>query len=1423
MKVAVFPFPPAIFVDEADGKVKGFYVDMLREVASREHWELQFVHGTWADGLERARKDEVDLLTSVAFTPERGTFLDYGQEPSFTVWSLLYAHPKAGIQSILDLKDRSVAVMRNDANGANFRKLSTQFGIPITFLELESFVEVMKAVESRQVEAGVTPNSFGYFSEHNYRAVRTPVVVNPFPIYFAVSKGKNADLLSALDRFLAENRGTPQSRQGQIVDRWLNPSHGESLSPWVMRGFLLALALLGLSLGAVVVFRRQVRRATREIRDLNHDLRRELETRLASEENLAITLHSIGDAVIATDTDGLITRMNSTAERLTGWPLAEALGQPLTQVFHIANALTREQSEDPVQKVLTHGEVVGLANHTVLLARDGQEYQIADSAAPIRDAAGSIIGVVLVFSDVTEEYRVEEALAQTTEMLKNASELAKVGGWELELPSMKLTWSLGTYHLHELDPTTPVDVANGIHFYAPEAQPVIAAAVQAAIETGTPYDLELPLLTAKGRAFWARAQCTPVTENGRVIKLVGAFQDITERKQAAEELRLSEVRFRAFVTTSSDVLYRMSPDWREMLQLDGRGFIVDTLKPRDTWVQEYIHPEDQPHVWAVINEAIRTKSVFELVHRVRRVDGTKGWTFSRAIPLFDSNGEIVEWFGVAKDVTERRLAEDSLRQLTEDLKESQRIAKVGSWRLDLMTNHVVWSDELYRMYGFDPTLPPPPYSEHRKLFTLESWDRLSTALANTVETGSPYEIELETFREGMSNGWMWAYGNTVQDANGINVGLVGAAQDITERKQVELELERSHALLTNLASLVPGVVYQYRLFPDGRSAFPYSSPGMNDIYEVAPEEVRVDATPVFGRLHPDDYDSVADAIKNSALTLEEFHSEFRVILPRQGLRWRWSEAHPQRMEDGSTLWHGIILDITERKQAETALRKISMAVEQSPVSIVITDTNGNIEYVNPKFTEITGYAFEEILGVNPRFLKSEESSPETYGALWKTILSGETWRGEFHNRKKNGELFWEQASISPIKDAQDRIIGFVAVKEDITELRNTEKARLELQKQVLHNDRVESLGVLAGGIAHDFNNILTAIVGNTELALHRLDAVSPLRKNMESIELAGRRAKDLVQKILLFSRKVETIKEPVVVASAIEEALKLLRSVIPSTITVRLEVNTAEAAVLMDPTGLNQVLMNLCVNAAHAMRKSIIGTLTLSAHRLSRNNNNWIEVSVRDTGSGIPPEIRSRIFDPFFTTKGVDEGTGMGLSVVHGIIAHAGGSIEVESEVGSGTCFRVLLPEVRPAASNNAIQDLPVDAVNLSGHLLLVDDELPIREMLSQVLTTAGCTVVACADGEEALQAFLANPAAFEAVLCDQTMPRMTGLQLAQEVVRLQPALPFILMTGVAADLDPAAMKAAGAPTILSKPLLPSAVIRALRPLLVSTQKKRGV
>jgi len=275
VKVAVFPHAPAISMGE-DGKARGFYVDMLQEVASQQDWELRYVPGTWQEGLDRIRIGEVDLLTSVAHKAEREAYLDYGALSSFTVWSILYAHPKAGIQSVLDVGNRRIGIMRGDVNGDNFRTLCARFNLPVTYLELGSFEEVLQAVESGRVDAGVASNIFGYSQESRFRVARTPVVFSPFDIHFAVARGRNQDLRLALDRYLEEGKRSPDSGYHQAINRWLSPRPKAGLPPWALPAGLGILAALALSILLALAFRRQVDAATAEIRTLNAGLQREL-------------------------------------------------------------------------------------------------------------------------------------------------------------------------------------------------------------------------------------------------------------------------------------------------------------------------------------------------------------------------------------------------------------------------------------------------------------------------------------------------------------------------------------------------------------------------------------------------------------------------------------------------------------------------------------------------------------------------------------------------------------------------------------------------------------------------------------------------------------------------------------------------------------------------------------------------------------------------------------------------------------------------------------------------------------------------------------------------------------------------------------------------------------------------------------------
>nr|WP_315480070.1 PAS domain S-box protein [uncultured Rhodoferax sp.] len=378
-----------------------------------------------------------------------------------------------------------------------------------------------------------------------------------------------------------------------------------------------------------------------------------------SEENLSITLQSIGDAVIATDARGHITRMNAAAERMTGWPLQEALGLPLTEVFHIVHAQTRTPAVDPVQLVMAQGEVVGLANHTALLARGGQEFQIFDSAAPIRDRTGQIVGVVMVFSDVTEQYRVREELATTMELMERTGELAKVGGWSVDVRTRKLTWSLQTFRLHEVDPPVSPDVEGAMDFVAEHARPTIQAAVHAAFEHGTPWDVELPLITAKGRPFWARTQgFAELDETGRPVRLLGTFQDITERRQAQAAVLHSEARYHA--------LFEYAPDG--IVIADGNSNYLDANASacrmlgytREELIglhaSDIVVPSEVPHIESALG-AIKAHNDYHREWQFRRKDGTVFSAEVIATQMPDGN-----LMGMIRDISERKHSEAVLRE-----------------------------------------------------------------------------------------------------------------------------------------------------------------------------------------------------------------------------------------------------------------------------------------------------------------------------------------------------------------------------------------------------------------------------------------------------------------------------------------------------------------------------------------------------------------------------------------------------------------------------------------------------------------------------------------------------------------------------------------------------------------------------------------
>lgn len=500
---------------------------------------------------------------------------------------------------------------------------------------------------------------------------------------------------------------------------------------------------------------------------------------------------------------------------------------------------------------------------------------------------------------------------------------------------------------------------------------------------------------------------------------------------------------------------------------------------------------------------------------------------------------------------------------------------------------------------------------------------------------------------------------------------------------------------------------------------------------------------------------------------------------------------------------GISEDITERKKAEESIRKLSHAIEQSPVSIVITDVNGKIEFVNAKFTQITGYSFAESIGQNPRILKSGETPVEEYRQLWETISSGGVWQGEFHNRKKDGHLFWEQATIAPIRDADNVITHYVAVKEDITERKKFEEHLRQVQK-------MEAIGQLAGGIAHDFNNILSAITGYTELSRSVLAPDSQASEYLSQVLEASQRAKELINQILMFSRETAQELRPIQISYPVKEALKLIRASVPATIELRSKI-LSTASALADPTQIHQIVMNLCTNAAQAMqKKGRLLEVDLTDITVDQKDSckdypdakpgQYIRLTVSDQGHGIEARYIHRIFDPFFTTKKIGEGTGMGLSVVHGIVKSYGGFLYAHSQLGEGSTFEILIPAQKYAAAREATLETPIPRGNES--VLFVDDETMIVDVVKKMLELLGYHVIARTSAIEALEAFKSNPDSFDLVITDLTMPKMSGLDLAERILQIRPDFPIVLCTGFEMAMDKEKISGHGLQDIIYKPIL---------------------
>jgi PAS domain S-box-containing protein len=511
---------------------------------------------------------------------------------------------------------------------------------------------------------------------------------------------------------------------------------------------------------------------------------------------------------------------------------------------------------------------------------------------------------------------------------------------------------------------------------------------------------------------------------------------------------------------------------------------------------------------------------------------------------------------------------------------------------------------------------------------------------------------------------------------------------------------------------------------------------------------------------------------------------------------------------------GVVRDVSERKRTEAELYKLSLAVEQSQVSIVVTDAKGNIEYVNPKFMEVTGYTREEVIGKNPRILKSGEHPPEFYKQFWGVLTSGKEWRGELQNKRRDGELYWENASISPIKDTEGVITHFLGVKEDITEKKRLEKHLIQAQK-------MEAIGNLAGGVAHDFNNLLTVIIGYSDFLLTKLDKQDQTNKFVGEIKKAGQRAASLTHQLLAFSRRQVLQPKVIDLNTVVADIEQMLKRLIGEDIELITDCEPELDPVNADQGQMEQVLMNFVINARDAMAGG--GRITVKTENVTIDKSycktysygrpgRFVCLAVHDTGIGMDKETISHIFEPFFTTKKEGQGTGLGLSVVYGIVKQHEGWINVYSEPGHGSVFRVYLPASRVSKEIEAEEAISLEEIRGHGErVLLVEDEAMLREFAVGVLRENGYAVFAAQNAEEALDIFEREKRDFNLVFSDTVMTGKTGIELVDQLLCLKPELAVLMTSGYLENRSQWSLIQERSFNFVHKPYTLSALLRALR------------
>ena len=940
------------------------------------------------------------------------------------------------------------------------------------------------------------------------------------------------------------------------------------------------------------------------------------------------------------------------------------------------------------------------------------------------------------------------------------------------------------------------------------------------------FPLWMPILRQITRFEGRRMEDRDKTSEQLIAELT-ELRHATDRKKAGEALHDSEEDYRRLTELLPDAIFIVNGDRIAFVNSAGLRLLgashVDQIVGRT--VLDFIHPEDQVAIKSRMQSTYENQRLAQwLEQRAVRLDGSVVHIEAIAVP-FVHHGCLTSQV-IVRDITDRKKAEEALQQSEQRQKAILDTIPDPAWLKDkegrYLAVNAAWchflDTDANDALGKTPVEFFPPEIAPK----LSEQDRIVVKSRHSLH----YE-ELLTNKDGRPV-WFETIKSPLFNDHGDVVGTTGLARDITVRKKAEEGLRASEANLREAQEVACLGFYVVEIAQRQWS----SSEVLDGIFDVQADYAWTEEK--WGDLvHPDERQSVLDYFREVLGKHKPFDREYRIV--RYGdhqVRWVHGLGRLEFDSEGrATRMLGTIQDITERKQAEEALRKSEARYrslfDNNLDGIFLTRPDGVVEDANPAACSMLGMSREEIVRVG-RAGVIDPNDPRLPALLEQRDRMGRI-NCELTCIRKEGQKFPAEISSVVLDGHDEERQAFVMVR-DITERKRLEQEKLEMERRLLHAQKLESLGILAGGIAHDFNNILAGIMGYADLSLVELPVSEPVRANIEIIKKSVRRAADLTRQMLAYSGKGKFIVEPVSLSLVVKEMRAMLEMSISKKATLNCNLASDLPMIEADASQIHQIILNLVINASEALGEDS-GVIAVSTDTIQCSGTDcaalggddlreglYVRLEVSDTGCGMDEQTLAKIFDPFFTTKFT--GRGLGLAAVHGILRGHKGGIRVTSKPGQGTTFQVLFPAIETSAPVAAAESIPAKPWRGTGTVLVVDDEEIVRSLAKRMVEVAGFSVLTANDGEEAVRLYHEHQDEIACVLLDLTMPKMGGEETFRMICQISPGVRVILSSGYSEETATGRFAGLGLAGFIQKPYQLDTMIATLRDAVTGRNKE---